>query len=595
MLDVSAQSVIAARTRILSTCLHWVLTLFLAGLPFELMAGLPLAGLTFTNVELLALTAIGLWVALLLEQPGLFLPRRMATGAALLLVVFVASALLAGEWRGSALKFTARQLQGMLLGVCVADQLSIYGWLLVRRFGLALVAGASASAACGLLEISELPAVVHVLAIFKEQPTTAGGLLRLSATFAYANIAAMYYEAVLPIAMVACGLAQSRRGRWLLASCSVVLYLATLLTYSRAALLTATATVAIVALAAALLFRRAGKSERATRRRVIALGGGLVVIVAGLMLLSPTFRVRLAEPDVDRWYRADYSVVPIDRLAPNELTHTPVTVRNQGLVTWRPDGVRPIRLAYHWLDAKTRLVVRYNGYRTPVPLPVDPGQLVQFDAVVQAPPQPGDYVLVWDMVSEGSGWFSERGSSIAEVAVRVAGVPAQQRLPQSAEPAGLPQRIEVRTPPPARPLLWGAALRLWQTHPLLGIGPDLFRHIYGPELGLAVWDDRLHTNNLYIELLVGSGSIGLAAFLGLVTAVGSGALRALMRLSQPHRPDERAPRLRWVLLGCATAMAAFLIHGALDMFLEYSATYMLLWITLGALDSLAQMNKAGTL
>jgi hypothetical protein len=82
MLDVRIQSVMMARTRILSTCLHWVLILFLASLPFELMTGLSLAGLTFTNVEVLALTAIGLWFALLLEQHMPSLPRRMVTGAA---------------------------------------------------------------------------------------------------------------------------------------------------------------------------------------------------------------------------------------------------------------------------------------------------------------------------------------------------------------------------------------------------------------------------------------------------------------------------------------------------------------------------------
>ena len=40
-------------------------------------------------------------------------------------------------------------------------------------------------------------------------------------------------------------------------------------------------------------------------------------------------------------------------------------------------------------------------------------------------------------------------------------------------------------------------------------------------------------------------------------------------------------------LGCAVALLTFLIHGVLDMFLEYSATNLLLWGLLGTLGGLA--------
>jgi hypothetical protein len=39
-------------------------------------------------------------------------------------------------------------------------------------------------------------------------------------------------------------------------------------------------------------------------------------------------------------------------------------------------------------------------------------------------------------------------------------------------------------------------------------------------------------------------------------------------------------------LGCAVALLAFLVHGVLDMFLEYSATNLLLWALIGALGGL---------
>lgn len=577
-----AQSTTAARTRTLASSLHWSLALLLAMLPFELNTGIPIAGLTFTNLELAALVASGLWGALLVSarRPPR-LARPLALGAAALLVVFAASALLAGDWRGAALKFTTRQAQGALLALCLADQLARHGWPLARHLGLALLAGMSASAALGLLEIGEIRPVLALLAMFKDQPTTIGGLLRLSATFAYANIAAMAYEAALPLALVAVGLAAGRRAALLMAGCATLLYVAALLTYSRAALLTAALLASIVALGALALRRRADRPLPGLRR-VILTCGGLLALTAGMFLLSPTFRVRIAEPDIDRWYRAEYLAAPIARLAPNELARAPVTISNRGLVTWRPDALRPVALSYHWLEPRTRRVVRYNGHRTELPGPLEPGQSARIDAYVQAPSQPGSYILAWDMVTEQGGWFSERGSPVAELPVIVSGAPAPSQPAQAAEPANVPQQIIVRPPPPARGQLWAAAARIWLAHPALGIGPDVFRHVYGPAIGLRRWDDRVHTNNLYIELLVGAGVAGLAAFLALVAAVGAAAVRALAGV---YAADTGA--LRWALIGCGAGLAAFLIHGMLDMFLEYSATYLLLWALLGALSGLS--------
>jgi hypothetical protein len=257
-----------------------------------------------------------------------------------------------------------------------------------------------------------------------------------------------------------------------------------------------------------------------------------------------------------------------------------------------------------------------------LPKPIDPRDALQVSADVQAPDKPGDYLLAWDMVVEHSGWFSERGNPMAEIAVTVAGPPAAGRTAPGAEPANLPQQIVVYPAPPARSLLWGAAARIWRAHPLLGIGPDVFRHMYGPELGLRTWDDRVHTNSLYLELLVGSGVVGLAAFLLLIgLALGRAAcvlartedirrmtddgrwtmppssivyrLSSIVRTSNEFRQGSASAsvqerrQLCWMALGCGVALLTFLIHGVLDMFLEYTATNLLLWLLIGALGSLA--------
>jgi hypothetical protein len=628
------------RSQTITTCVGWGLALILASLPFELYSGVPLAGLTFTNVEILVLAVLALWtLSLALERRLPRLPRSLLMPAIGLLAICCVSAATAPEWRGAALKFTARQFQAVLFGLCLADQIVGGGWTFARQCGLALIAGAAISAMLGLLELSESPLILALLAAFKDQPTMAGGLLRLSATFGYANIAAMFYEATLPICLVAVGLAASRRVRWILSGAALLLFAATLLTYSRAALLTTVAVILVIMLGAILLGRRAfvgkntasgdartkdeGRRTNASipnlrrsslvlrliaqnssnallpahpARPVVRLGMLLLALTAAALLFSPTFRVRIAAPDVADWYRADYSVAALPGLAPNALLTTPVAIHNRGLVTWRSTGLRPVALSYHWLDPRTRRVVRYNGRRTLLPQPIEPGGILQVNANVQAPDKPGDYLLAWDMVVEHSGWFSERGNALAEVAVTVAGQPVASQPAPSAEPATMPQQIVVRPAPPARSLLWGAALRIWRARPLLGIGPDVFRHMYGPELGLRIWDDRVHTNSLYLELLVGTGVVGLVAFLLLIGLALWRAARMLipmddaMTICHPSSVEQAlgfnsAPQV-WIALGCTAALLAFLIHGVLDMFLEYTATNLLLWALIGALGSL---------
>ncbi|NJM09087.1 hypothetical protein HC891_27155, partial [Candidatus Gracilibacteria bacterium] len=112
------------------------------------------------------------------------------------------SAVMAPQERAAAFKFTLRQLQGGLLALCIVDALATSGFTLARQLLLALLAGACLSAALGLWELGESTAALTLLSYFKTQPSLMEGLLRLSGTFAYANIAAMYFEAVLPIALL---------------------------------------------------------------------------------------------------------------------------------------------------------------------------------------------------------------------------------------------------------------------------------------------------------------------------------------------------------------------------------------------------------
>src|SRR5712692_664124 len=123
--------------------------------------------------------------------------------------------------------------------------------------------------------------------------------------------------------------------------------------------------------------------------------------------------------------------------------------------------------------------------------------------------------------------FYERGWADAETVVSVAqppGVAASGQASGEIAPAMLAIPVILPRDDGEAPWvvgrldLWGAALRLIQTRPLLGVGPDNFRHLYGAQLGLETWDERVQANNLYLEVLADVGLLGLAAFLWVVGA-----------------------------------------------------------------------------
>lgn len=566
----------------LRAALRTCLAICLGTLPFELRYGLGLGPLTLTNVELLILGALGLWAATLwAERRRPAAPAWLVIGLAALFVALLLSSLRAGSEAAGALKFTMRQAQGALLALCIADTLRTSGG--ARLFAGSLVAGAGASAALGLLEMTELPAAMAMLAPFKTESTYMGGLLRLSGTHSYANTAAQYYEALLPLAVLVAvgpsppGPLSRRAAAWL---APPVLLLATLFTFSRAALAVTLLLLALTPLVAWRAF------DVGAARRAALFCAGLLALGLGLAAASPTFRLRVAEPEVARWYGARYAPAPVAPMAPNELRTLELTVENSGRIAWEPAGLRPVRLAYHWLDATTGGVVRYEGRRTLLPRAVAPGETVTVTATVQAPSRPGRYVLAWDMLREyiGRGWFSQMGIAPARVVVEVVGAPAPAPAP-AVDPPTAPRTIAAIPGPPGRRDLWGVALAMWRERPIVGIGPDVFRHTYGPRLGMELWDERVHTNSLYLELLTGAGLLGLGAFLALAVTTLWAGWRAL---GVGLRPGDDGTLLAGAVLGTV----AFLAHGLLDVFLAFTPTYALLWAMVGAIGGLADSRDA---
>ena len=245
------------------------------------------------------------------------------------------------------------------------------------------------------------------------------------------------------------------------------------------------------------------------------------------------------------------------------------------LLDWATGGPRPTRVAYHWYrsgsaPARERLVT-FDGVRTDLPRDVAPGDSVHVDAVARAPSSEGDYVLAWDLVSEGVAWFSERGQPTPELRVTVVtsrGVTSSARVQTLDRPPPDP-------PPAPRPLLWRAAVRLFASRPLLGVGPDSFRRRYADLLPLApsgqrYGDTRVHANSLYFETLADLGLAGVAALAWLAASAG--------RAAAGRRRSRDA-----LGVGLGVSASTFFVHGVSDYFLEFTPSFALFWILLGVL------------
>jgi len=540
-------------------------------LPFE--AKQPLLHLAFmqiTSVELLlylVLIAWGVgWVG------GEWRSWSIChTGVAIWALVIFLSASLAPFERVAAFKFALRSLGGCALFFAAADLSTTYRR--VRQVVIALAAGACISAAAGWAEVVWTPAA-RLLSAFKTQPSLVGGFLRASGTFQYANIAAMYWEAVAPLCL-ALALVHGIRDKcprlmWLFLAVLLVVVEAIMLSMSRAAIVLVTG-VLILCLALA-------RSVIPMRRTLLL--ACLLAAVSPLvvhLLLADSFRLRLRAPEESSWYRAEYTgVFNTLQLRPGQILLLPVRIHNLGAMTWKSEGAHPIAISYHWEDPGHGGFTDWDGMRTWLPREVPPGTDVDMSVRIRVPALIGHYVLHLDMVHEGATWFSLQGSPAlripAEVWTALAEASTEERTRQLFRPVF--SRII------ARGELWRAALKMWKDHPILGVGPDNFRLSYGPYLGLKEFDNRIHSNSLYLETLANMGTLGMLALAAVCLPLAATLWRFWHQAA--------CPEVKLVALGLGASIASFYLHGFVDYFLEFTPTYALFWLVLGMAAGLAR-------
>src|SRR5437867_2313572 len=116
----------------------------------------------------------------------------------------------------------------------------------------------------------------------------------------------------------------------------------------------------------------------------------------GMMLPSRTIAVAVPQ------YGVTYQMQPNFGAAVNTITTVPVTITNNGSLTWQPGTVN---VSYHVYVASGNAYA-WDGLRTALPAAVPPGSSVTVNAIVRTPTLAGAYTVAFDLVQEGVTWFS---------------------------------------------------------------------------------------------------------------------------------------------------------------------------------------------
>ena len=506
--------------------LYFLLAALVACLPFEVRS-LPL----LSDLQWLFLCVGAVALPILIRERKKLFQNRLVLAALVFVVIQWLAALLSAEFSLNAIKGAVRVTAGFTL---LCSTLSIRD-----RRGLLHVWAVSAilTALYGLADYNGF----GVPGLFRETEFYVGSVLRLSGSFEYPNTAAAFLAMSLPLVWTA------TKSRWVCVLGSLLIWVALILTYSRGAIIAVVLTLGIW-----MIVSKA--------RTAFYFGGLAAAAFAALVLLHPSLLQRFRETQPVQALSAEYEPeFNLLRRRPDELGEMAVRVKNAGTTAWLAARDKPFTLSYWWIDLERRKPLNTPTIYTPIPVTLQPEESVAVRAPFRTPREPGLYLLTWDISKSGSEWFSGTGvfPGLVEAHIQQGNEPWSGHGDMSRWYGREISKLYVANVPLSRNELWRSALDMALQHPILGVGPDNFRLMYGRRFGLSHWDEKVRSNSLYLELLSGSGLAGLAAF---------GVMMAAVRRS---------------IVAPVLALGIFLIHGSVDVFLMTTPIYFGFWILLG--------------
>ena len=140
---------------------------------------------------------------------------------------------------------------------------------------------------------------------------------------------------------------------------------------------------------------------------------------------------------------------------------------------------------------------------------------------------------------------------------------------------------------------WKSALRMFRERPLLGWGPATYQFKYAPfqmanekTIISTIYGEGGNAHSEYLGALAEYGIPGLLLYIALLVAVFSAGLRVFA--------DEGINRLGLLLLAMLAGLMTYVVHGALNNFLDTDKISALFWgmtATIVALDISARKVK----
>lgn len=532
-----------------------------AAAPFERPLSAVPGGFTLTTVEAVMMAAMALVVVFDWRRlwAGRSTPLLVPGGA--FLAALACAAILAPAEHGNAARFVARMVMAAALFVVAARVTDTAAR--ARAIARTMLAVAAGVAAIAVLEVAQVPAVMKALTAFRPGFHVVAGQLRATSTLFYPTITSMYLEVAFALGLWLLLAPSSRRPRLeraVVFAALTIVAAGIAATFTRAGLLAMGAAIGLIG---ALRLTRVPRAH-AGFGTLTALAASIVAIVF-LFHTPELLATRLTTEGSQAWYGARYRAPATLDFSTGSIHRVPIGVTNLGRLVWDSTRDPAFAMAYHWLRSGSEEVVQFDGVRTAFPRTVAPGETVSFEADVIAPGQPGSYVLVWDVVHESRAWLSTEGVTPARTRVTVSGAPVTAVVTTM-------NRLPTASVTPPRPRLWSAALQMAADHPLLGVGPDNYRHGYGRYLGIGEWDRRVHANNMYLEILTGAGVPGLLTLLWLIAAAGV----ALWRRAQLADGSAHAAALAALAVWITIAG-----HGLVDSFLGFTTTYVTFAVAAG--------------
>lgn len=191
----------------------------------------------------------------------------------------------------------------------------------------------------------------------------------------------------------------------------------------------------------------------------------------------------------------------------------------------------------------------------------------------------GGWLAMAVMGAVGFGWFVwHRGARVPKwvwvallALVLAGGAVVAVRSPALVERVRTMFTVRGHSSNSFRANVWSACLRMVKNSPVVGIGPgnDVFKKVY--PLYMVSGFEALGAYNVFLEILVEAGLIGIAAFVALLVAIGKLAWR-----------KGRAGSV--VAMACMAALCGTLVHGLVDTVWYRPPVQLLFWLVLAMVD-----------